>query len=148
MECNKLNIPEHWHRNLDGSYDILGNACITKEYVQNGRLRVRIRKVSGNFIGKDLIANTRYHITKSTKIISAKVLPLYTNNPRREVHCIDWTGFRRSIREYFSWIPRNPNITHINLTPKQKSTFRNADFTIINFVNSGINRANIEVSTN
>ena len=21
MECNKLNIPEHWHRNLDGSYD-------------------------------------------------------------------------------------------------------------------------------
>lgn len=101
------------------------------------------------FIGKDLIANTRYHITKSTKIISAKVLPLYTNNPRREVHCIDWTGFRRSIREYFSWIPRNPNITHINLTPEQKkSTFRNADFTIINFVNSGINRANIEVSTN
>lgn len=52
MECNKLNIPEHWHRNLDGSYDIIGNACITKEY--------------------------------------------------------------------FRWIPRNPNITHINLTPEQK----------------------------
>ena len=284
MECNKLNIPEHWHRNPDGSYDVDGNAYLTKEYVQNGRLLVRIRKVSGNFsckgiglttlegsprevagyfncsfnslrtlqgkevpqavggdfncsvnlltslegaplivngtfncssnklrtlagspghigrefncshnklqtledgpstvggnyrcvnnllkslegipryisenlfcqsnhietlmdspisikenldisnnplkdltnipfIGKDLIANTRYHITKSTKIISAKVLPLYTNNPRREVHCIDWSGFQRPIKEYIRWIPQDLNITHINLTSQQK----------------------------
>ena len=40
MVCNKLKIPEHWHQNPDGSYDVEGKIYITKKYVSNGRLRI------------------------------------------------------------------------------------------------------------
>lgn len=49
MAQKGINIPENWHQNLDGSYDVEGTVYITKEYVSNGRLRIKFGKVSDKF---------------------------------------------------------------------------------------------------
>ena len=49
MAQKGINIPENWHQNLDGSYDVEGTVYITKEYVSNGRLRTKFGKVSDKF---------------------------------------------------------------------------------------------------
>lgn len=50
MAYQKINIPENWHQNLDGSYDVAGMVYISRKYVSNGKLRIKFGKVSDKFI--------------------------------------------------------------------------------------------------
>lgn len=45
----KCVVPENWHLNSDSSYDVDGNVQLSKRYVSGGKLRVRFRKVTGDF---------------------------------------------------------------------------------------------------
>lgn len=49
MAQKRINIPENWHQNLDGSYDVAGMVYISRKYVSNGKLR-KFGKVSDKFI--------------------------------------------------------------------------------------------------
>ena len=50
MAQKGINIPENWHQNLDGSYDVAGMVYISRKYVSNGKLRIKFGKVSDKFI--------------------------------------------------------------------------------------------------
>ena len=50
MAQKRINIPENWHQNLDGSYDVAGMVYISRKYVSNGKLRIKFGKVSDKFI--------------------------------------------------------------------------------------------------
>ena len=49
MAQKGINIPENWHQNLDGSYDVAGMVYISRKYVSNGKLRIKFGKVSDRF---------------------------------------------------------------------------------------------------
>lgn len=42
-------IPDNWHKNSDGSYDVDGNVMLSKCYVSCGKLRIKFRRVTGDF---------------------------------------------------------------------------------------------------
>ena len=44
-----MDIPSNWHLNKDGTYDVDGSVGLTREYVHDGKLTVKFRKVRGDF---------------------------------------------------------------------------------------------------
>lgn len=49
MALDKKYIPANWHLNSDGSYDVDGDVDDLQSYVEEGKLVVRFRNISGNF---------------------------------------------------------------------------------------------------
>ena len=68
-------IPNNWKKMYDGSYAVDGSVAITKDYISDGRLRVRFHKVTGDFDCKYLNLHTLEGChKKSVEILTAKAM--------------------------------------------------------------------------